>query len=380
MLHNSSRAGLIAGSLLCAALAWGQPNSGTQWEMKMNIPGMEDVQLPEGVELPPGMVMPGAGGYSHKVCMSKDTTRPPPAEDDCKILEQRSTGNRHYMKAQCPDGLVEMDQVRTATTLHSDMTITERNGTVNKMSMDGRALGDCDYTAEHRATEAQVASIKKQASDAQRQGDEYLRTTCDQGVKEMQGFIFAKDQACSARKKKFCDRLQTAEGWKLVKKNTAQEMPAGMPAGYARADQLKMCGVTESSLLAKLCPQASRSFDFRFVDENCPAKVADLCDEALKREEYWYIGRHCEAIRGTLIAQHCKGRQYSNQVEPKYKEMCANAMGGDLGASTAVACIDADNDGKDDNDDHDCPRQQPEDKVKQGVKKGIDGLRSIFNR
>ena len=80
-----------------------QSGSGTLWEIGMEMEGM-----------PAGMasMMP-----KQRVCMSNDPETAPPPDEGCTILEQRSQGNRHFARMQCKEGLMELDQTRTKTTM-----------------------------------------------------------------------------------------------------------------------------------------------------------------------------------------------------------------------------------------------------------------------
>jgi len=355
--------------LVFAAQAEAQPGSGTRWEVKMQMPGMDPAMQAEmeaarkemeGMQLPEGMQMPdmGGGAMTQKMCLAKDASEPPPANEDCTLLEQRTSRNRHFVKMQCPDGLVELEQTRTASTMEGTMKMTERSGEVHQMAMQGRALGDCDYTAEVDAQRRQVAAIQRQADDARRQGEAQLAAICKDALENMQGIMFGKDGACAARKAEFCTRVQTVDGYRRfragIQPGTEQQAPQ-----YGAAVQLKTCGLAEKTLLAKLCPTAVASADLRFVSDSCPAEQPRLCARALEREDLWYIGRHCEAERQGLVAKHCAGRKYSSQIAEKYRDFCTGALGADLGGAGAEA-------------------PQPADPMQQGVKKSLDGLKKIF--
>lgn len=362
--------------LAFAALAEAQPGSGTRWEMKMQMPGMDPAMQAEmeaarkqmeGMQLPEGMQMPDMSGgmMTQKMCMSRDTSEPPPANEDCTLLEQRSSRNRHFVKMQCPDGIMELDQTRTESTMKGTMKLTAPDGTVTEMAMEGRALGDCDYTAEVDAQRRQVAAIQKQADDARRQSEAQIAKMCAEALDKMQGVMFGEDGACATRRAEFCKRVQTIDGFRLFRSGIpegAEQMP-----GYDAASQLKACGLTEKAVLAKLCPQAARAGDFRFVDAYCPLERPQLCALAVEREELWYIARHCDAARAQLVAQHCAGRKYSSQIAEKYRDFCTGALGKDLGAGEAGGAGAG----------GEAP-QQPADPVQQGVKKGLDGLKKIF--
>jgi hypothetical protein len=360
-----------------------QPGSGRQWEIKMQIPGMtpemaaemeEARKAMEGMEMPEGMQMPGmpqmqGGMMVQNACLPKDNNEPPPANEDCTLLEQRSTGNRHHVKMRCPDGTIEVDQTRTDTTMTTHMKMTENNGAVSEMDMTGRLLGECDYTAEVDAQRRQVAAVKKQVDDAQRKSKEQIAALCKESLEKMQGHIIAREDLCSAAdRKEFCRRVQTTDGYRLFlgTRGNAPDAP-----GYRLDDPLKHCGTTEAKLRALLCDQAVAAKDLKFVDEFCPDQRPRLCAVAEQREELWYIARHCAEARAGLVAEHCAGRKFSAQIDPKYRDFCAGALGRDLKGGTTPGVGAAGGEQPEE-------PAQPADPVQQGVKKGVEGLKKVF--
>jgi hypothetical protein len=111
--------------------------SGTLWEIRMEMPAMP--------------AMPGGMGFSmpaQTVCLPSDDNEAPPPDKGCTLLEKHSDGNHHFLKMQCPDGLMELDQTRSADAMDSQMKMTDRSGQVTEMSMKGKVLGNCDYRAQ----------------------------------------------------------------------------------------------------------------------------------------------------------------------------------------------------------------------------------------
>jgi hypothetical protein len=373
---------LTAITLFLPLAALAQPGSGRQWEVKMQVPGMtpemeaemeEARKAMEGMEMPEGMQMPGmpqmqGGMMVQKVCMPADTSQPPPANEDCTLLEQRSTGNRHHVKMRCPDGTIELDQTRTDTTMNSHMKMTDKKGAVTEMDMTGRLLGECDYTAEVDAQRRQMAAMQKTVEDAQRKSREQLAALCKEGLEKMQGHVFAQKDTCSvADRKEFCRRVNTREGYVLFRGQLSSAR--GVP-GYGPDDQLKVCSTTEAKVRAKLCPEARSANDFRFVADYCPDERPRMCPAAEEREELWYIDKYCVEARAGLIAKHCAGRKFSSQIDPKYRDFCAGALGRDLkgGGSQGGGAA---------GEQPEEP-EQPADPVQQGVKKGVEGLKKVF--
>ncbi|MFM7274385.1 MAG: DUF3617 domain-containing protein [Gammaproteobacteria bacterium] len=367
------RHALALASLLVSLPLLAQPGSGTQWELTMQIPGMEDMQMPdmgempEGFEMPEGMSMPsmGPGGMTQKVCMPKDPEEPPPAQSDCRVVEQKSSGNRHRMTMDCPDGRIEIDQTRTASTMTTRMRNTDKSGEVTEMTMNGRLLGSCDYGAQQAALARSEAKVRKQIEEGNRAATAQMDKICREGLDQMRPELFVGSTAsCGPLNKEFCERLASRDGYRKAHAHV-REMGSINPEVPDLAKQMKGCGLQEATVLKKLCPEGVAAPDFGFVGAYCPAERAALCPKAVAAEKLGYVSRHCPAERERLVAQHCAGRKYSSDIPEKYRAFCVGALGADLkgggGGEDAAQPVKA------------------EDKVKEGVKKGVEGLKKVFD-
>jgi len=125
-----------------------------QWEIttKMDIPGMP--KMPEGVQLPPGVKMPGMGaGYTAKQCLKKDQAAPASQRQDlkCEFTHKDFSGDTFSWASHCTsaDG-GSVDSEGKAT--YSGDTMTSQvhmHGTQQGHPMDmtmnstGKYLGPC---------------------------------------------------------------------------------------------------------------------------------------------------------------------------------------------------------------------------------------------
>lgn len=366
------RHALALASLLVSLPLFAQPGSGTQWELTTQIPGMEEMQmpdmgeLPEGFEMPEGMSMPsmGPGGMTQKVCMPKDPEEPPPAQSDCRIVEQESRGNRHRMTMDCPDGRIEIDQTRTASTMSTRMRNTDKSGEVTEMTMNGRLLGSCDYGAEQAALARGQAKVRQQIEEGNRAAAAQMDKICRESLDQMRPEPFVGASAsCGSLNKAFCERLASRDGYRKAR-NHARDMGTTDADVPDLAEQMKGCGLQEATVLRKLCSEGSAAGDFGFVGAYCPGERAALCPKAVAAEKLGYVSRHCPAERERLVAQHCAGRKYSSDIPEKYRAFCVGALGADLKGGDGVE--DA------------AEPAKAGDKVKEDVKKGVEGLKKVF--
>lgn len=289
----------VLGVLSWTALAYGQAGSGSMWELTMQMAGMPAGMLPK-----------------QTACMSNDENEAPPQEKECTVLEARSTGNHHQIKAQCKEGLVEIDHTRTATTLTQRMKMTDKRGEVTEMTMTGRRLQDCDYAATRKAQAAQVAAIEQQVGDMQLQSNAQMAKVCGASLDAMDGTMLMSTDVCPKERKDFCSRLNTFDGYAKAGSRSVAALAAdpklGLPA-HARS-----CGLDNEALRVKFCTQAAGgSSQLGFISNQCPAE------------------------RTALVAQHCAGRSYSNQAAPEYREFCSANMTADTGSDGVVADVAA---------------------------------------
>ena len=116
-------------ALLASGPSLAEP--GERWEMKIEL---------DGSPIPMPM---------QSVCAPKRDTAEPPVTNDadnrCKILDKKFSGNRFQWKAECPEGTSVGDVTTTADGYHGTVKHTEKGGPTVVMKMSGKKLGPCDY-------------------------------------------------------------------------------------------------------------------------------------------------------------------------------------------------------------------------------------------
>lgn len=342
---------LLSGVILSVA-AQAQPGSGTRWEISMEMAGM-------------GFAMP-----KQTACLSKNINEAPPADKECTLLEQHSTGNHHFVKTQCPQGLIELDQTRTADSMTSLMKMTDSSGEVTEMTMKGVAIGDCDYTAETAKQKQKIAGLKRQAAAAEKRSKEEMARMCVDALAKMQGTMFTKDGFCQAQQAEYCKRVNTLEGYQLL--TTGAPVNAAMKA--ALDEQVAVCGTSGADLLRRHCQSAISQVNFNFARTYCPADAPRLCKQAVDQEKLGFVAAICPTEKQALVDQHCAGRKYSSQIAEKYRSFCAGARSASDDAQAAGASAGAQDAGASD-------QTQPakaQEGVKQGVKEGVKSLKKVF--
>ena len=366
---------------------------GELWEVtaQMNIPGM-----------PAGM-----GGSKNRVCTEKgDRKKAMQSKESqkCKVTDYKEAGNKVTMTMECPEGTAVFETTYNAA--H-----TEYNGTMNMkskrgdmtMTMSGKKLGACDLQvaqadredsqAKARAMQADMAAMtakmKLDMEANKQQAFAKLKDSCTEGVTAMDSSKFAiplcqgqmavgqlhcmaqnakdeksrqsakeyaqpaEDKAyCEAKKKEFCQNLQTPAGFmKAAKTEKVQgkgneERYTPPPAGERIPASSTFCGVKGPAVAANLCAKAVDGPEWSFLASTCPVEAkksaATLCPKALQTEHYDYLGSYCPADAKPLWSKYCAGRAFTSVYakDKKKLSMCTDlsiAMGEDEDPAEARA-------------------------------------------
>lgn len=339
---------LAFAAILSFPLAALAAQDGEQWEITMNVPGM-----------PSGM-----GGMTQQVCQDKDPKKqvvPGQQSEECKITDQKQSGNKTSITLNCPQGRMYLENTYNAarTEYKGTMRMTSPQGETT-MNMSARKVGACDATAERKKREAQVASIERQSAQAQdmmRQQREMQIGQCAEAVETMDyGKLGMYGQckqhpeycqtmgsdpgnkqvmtACAARQAEYCKRYRTEAGFLKAK---------------ADAKAAEACGLSLDQVKAELCPGAA------------------------KREALAFLGRYCLAEAKPLAEKHCAGRDFTalragKGTRDKYDDFCMAYLSS---ASLAQAPRP---------DAPSTPTANPADAVTDGVTQGINKLRGLFGR
>lgn len=350
---------LLSGVILSVAVQ-AQSGSGTRWELTMEMAGM-----------PPGM---GFAIPKQTVCLSRDENEAPPADKDCTVLEQHSTGNHHFVKARCPKGLMELDQTRTADSLISRMTMTDNSGEVTEMTVKGVAVGDCDYTAETAQQKKRIAGLQRQAAAAEKHSKEELARVCVDALDKMQGALFVKDGFCQAQQAEFCKRVDTLQGYQLLTNGA----PVNAAMKTTLDEQLAVCGKSNTELLRRHCQTAISKTNFDFARTYCSADAQRLCKPAVSGENLDFVMAICPSEKQALVDQHCAGRKYSSQIAEKYRSFCAGTLGSNQGTQGAAATDRTQPDAGGNVEGDEAGKEGVTTDVKQGVKEGVRNLKKVF--
>jgi hypothetical protein len=317
---------------LFAGTAFAAP--GYLWEIGMEMEGMP-------------FAMP-----KQKICAEKDSKEPPVSQDDqeCRVLEKKQTGNRFFWKAQCKDGLMVGEITSTPTSYSGKMKMTDKSGETVSMKMTGKRLGNCDY--QDRSGE--LMALQKQSNDA-------MKGFCQNALDEMQGQLLA-DQ-CPKEKTLFCQRLATPEGYAKATRHLPGEMLTDSTSGAPALTRI--CKLDNAKLLPKLCKNAVSGRNFAFVSRHCAADRPKLCAAAVSTTQLDYVNANCPEDRTALIREHCEGRKYSSDIEPRFADFCANAGAEIRGYESST----------------EAPAPAPEtaeDKAVEKVQKGLKQLKGFF--
>jgi hypothetical protein len=165
-----------------------------------------------------------------------------------------------------------------AKTFNGSMKMTMSQGTVN-MKMKGRELGgDCDANEMKRKVAAMTAEAKETQAQGERMQAEQAAKACNDGVQRMQAMAFTGMVAwCkdASKKKEFCDRMSTRDGFLTLQKNNPESQ---------RNDAAKACGKDLADVQAGLCKDSrkdalSNQRSMSFLTTYCPEETQALAQK-----------------------------------------------------------------------------------------------------
>jgi hypothetical protein len=359
---------------------------GELWEVttQMNIPGM-----------PAGM-----GGQKNRVCTDKNDRKKAmqsKGSEKCKVTDFKESGNKVNITMECPDGTAVMENTYNAahTEYNGTVKMTSKRGDMT-MTMAGKKLGSCDLQVAQQDRQDAQAAGKQMAADMaamtakmnadmemnKAQAFAKIKASCDEGVtamdfrkialplcqgkdaatashcmsqnakdpKQKEAFKQyaqpAEDRAfCEAKKKEFCQNLQTPDGFATAAKvEGVQDKEAEgtharivTPLGQRIPQSSAFCGVKNETIAAGLCKKALDGPSWKFLP-SCPAEAKaaapKLCPQAAEKEAYAYLGEYCPAEAKPLWTKNCAGRDFTSMYakDRKKASMCsqlASAMGVD---------------------------------------------------
>jgi hypothetical protein len=344
---------LALAAVLSLPLAVAAADDGELWEVttQMNVPGM-----------PSGM-----GANTTRVCQEKDPKKqvvPGQEQENCKVTDQKQSGNRMSMTVVCAEGTMQLEHTYNSarTEYKGTMRMTGKQGDMT-MNMSGRKVGTCDATAERKKREAQIAGMLQQ----QQQGQDMLRkererqiAQCAEAVQTMDYGKLGMYGQCKQHAE-YCKAMQSDPGGKAV-----------VSACLSRqAEYCKRYRTEDGFLRAKGDPKAAE-----YCGTSAEQVKADLCPQAAKKESLPFLGRYCLAEAKPIAEQHCAGRDFTamrmgeGKKGDKYDDFCMAYLSQ---ASLAAAPRRGE----------DAPSEaasKPADAVTEGINQGINKLRGLFGR
>lgn len=258
--------------LLIAPVAFGQTEPGHSWDITTSME-MEGMKLP---------------GQKQQVCVADKAEGPDAMSGDdkrCTISDVKTSPGRYSYKVNCPDGSGTGEMIYHGKDSYtSKMTITA-DGETMVMVSEGRRGGPCDAKQKSK----QVAAMEAQAAAG-------LRQSCGAMADALLPAGLTNNKCAAKDKQQLCTKLNTQEGYLLA----SERQPSGDPmldSGLLPAVE-KYCGVAAGSTLTR------------------------LCDDANKREDFKFLGAQCPALAAPIAQRECAGRSFSTPPAEKYRDFC----------------------------------------------------------
>lgn len=263
----------VSGSAAAAA-----PEPGDLWENTIQMTA-------EGMAMPP---MTSSNCHPRDV----DWSEPPGAmQDECEAVDWKMTGSTATWSIRCKDGTTGTgDMIFEGRQSYSGtVTIRSSEGTM-VMKLAGRRVGDCDAGASRR----QMAALQQQAAQAEQAQNDAMVTMCREAAEALAVDLFLPPHGLctsAADKEALCAQLRTEKGFEGIAGAPPYESPQ-----FARATSF--CGTEPDALREK------------------------LCEEALEKRAYPFLGRHCPGQRKTLAEAECAGRKFTAIPDADLRGFC----------------------------------------------------------
>jgi len=249
----------------------------------------------------PGMAMPA---QTQKACLSKTDPKGAPDQDkNCKITDQKISGNKTTMKMQCSGKepmTAELETTHSATAFSSIMKMKMKDGSMT-MTSSGKLIGRCDKS----------------------QQDKKLKTAIDANVDEsckkmMQMYLFdGFNKQCAHKKTEFCSKLKTD-----------LSAPDSYDATLSKVHD-KAAFASGASRLCAVDVEKSRSAN---------------CNSGAAKKNWKFVAQHCPAETETLGTQHCGLKTVTRDytavrvlAEPEYAPICNKRAAGKKPVAAAAA-------------------------------------------
>lgn len=281
-------AAFVCAHTLVAVPAQAQQKDGDLWEVtsEMSMPGM-----------PAGMQMPGGG--ARNVCVKRNDTRPPVADNEkCEMYDMRRTPSSYSWKMRCQGSTGSGDITYEGRDRYRGTINMDQGGQTMTIKLVGRRLGDCDATAQQAQVQQQVAAV-------QRQSEQAMEQMCVGAVQQMTSTYLKPDSPykCGPKyKTEFCSKLQTQEGFTLVSSRRRTQAVAGMPIGDLQEGE-EFCGIKGDEIRERLCRRAEQAETLDFLGSTC-------------------VGQGTPAYGNAIITRECVGRTFSSPPAEKYRGFC----------------------------------------------------------
>ncbi len=295
------RIALLISVLSAAALTAFGTEPADLWEDHMQV---------EMSGLPAGMA---SQVQTHRRCSPRSSQTPPVTDTSgrCTVADVTRSGSGMSWKMRCEGDppMVGAGEIHydSRDTYHGRWTM-QVGGRDMAMKIDGRRIGECDADDALR----QLAAAHQQAAAAQRQAADIYELQCKSAVENLMSQALRADQPhrCDPDyKQRFCRRLQSADGFRMVGMRANLASPYG---SGSLEEGAAFCGDDSQRIAAQVCQVAEHDEDLDLLSAGCVARG---------------YGR-------ALVVRECAGRGYSSPPAEKYSHFCST-----VGAQHRIAGV-----------------------------------------
>lgn len=215
---------------------------------------------------------------------------PSDRNNDCQMVDMQRSGATSRFKMRCTG--------KQLMTGDGEVTYTGSDSYSGKMHIAGKMEGqDVDMTQTFSGKKVGTCTYEDLGKKAVAQSQAMTAEMCNKAIEEVSPLAFdgkTFGNTCDSFKPKFCTRVKDLE--KTLHTTTGYaETRKKYPA---IGDAMTLCGINQTALLPELCQTALKGQEWEFLAANCPAETKIAAQE------------------------HCAGRDYTSVMSGPYAPLC----------------------------------------------------------
>lgn len=215
---------------------------------------------------------------------------PSDKNNDCQMVDMQRSGTTSRFKMRCTG--------KQPMTGEGEVTYTGSDAYTGKMHIAGKMEGqDVDMTQTFSGKKVGTCTYEDLGKKAVAQQQAMTAEMCTKAIEEVSPLAFDSKTfgtTCDSFKPKFCSRVKDLE----KSMHTTAGYTETRKQYPAIGDAMTLCAINQTALLPELCQTALKGQEWNFLAASCPAETKIAAQE------------------------HCAGRDYTSAMSGPYAPLC----------------------------------------------------------